>query len=252
MDFQTDLNIGAINNDWGLAVTNGSLGIFVWESTDLVNWSSDRLVTVMTPDAGMVWAPSAVANPDKPGSYVVFWASRVFAEDDTAHAGPASQDRIYYAETSDFYTFTAPQIWVEAAWPVIDQELLHLGGSSWLRFIKNEQDLKVYTERSDAGLFGTWSRITNPSTGAEYVTNDVREGPAVFPDIRDADKTWLWLDDYSGNGSYKCYYAPDRSALENNAWSECNPQLSPAGMRHGGVLQVNQSQLDALRARYPA
>lgn len=38
----------------------GSRGIFVWESTDLVNWTDERLVTVEDETAGMVWAPDAV------------------------------------------------------------------------------------------------------------------------------------------------------------------------------------------------
>lgn len=38
----------------------GSLGIFVWESTDLVNWTDERLVSVEDDAAGMVWAPDAV------------------------------------------------------------------------------------------------------------------------------------------------------------------------------------------------
>ena len=71
----------------------GSRGIFVWESTDLVNWVKERLVVVEDATAGMVWAPEAIWDPDKSEShirisrriaeltsgadqYMVFWASK--------------------------------------------------------------------------------------------------------------------------------------------------------------------------------
>ena len=43
----------------------GSRGIFVWESTDLVNWVKERLVIVEDATAGMVWAPEAIWDPEK-------------------------------------------------------------------------------------------------------------------------------------------------------------------------------------------
>jgi len=50
---------------WNAAVRTGSRGIFVWESTDLVNWVKERLVVVEDATAGMVWAPEAIWDPEK-------------------------------------------------------------------------------------------------------------------------------------------------------------------------------------------
>lgn len=50
---------------WDAAQRTGSRGIFVWESTDLVNWGNERLVVVEDPTAGMVWAPEAIWDPAK-------------------------------------------------------------------------------------------------------------------------------------------------------------------------------------------
>lgn len=55
---------------WDAAQRQGSKGIFVWESTDLVNWVNERLVAVEDNTAGMVWAPEAIWDPDK-GQFVL-------------------------------------------------------------------------------------------------------------------------------------------------------------------------------------
>ncbi|KDN46973.1 glycoside hydrolase family 43 protein [Tilletiaria anomala UBC 951] len=240
----TDLNIGAINNDWNRSQRNGSLSIHVWESTDLVNWSSDRLVQVMPNsfNAGMVWAPSAMWDASA-NSYAVFWASKTYASSDTQRTGASSNTKIYYSRTSDFSSFSTPQVWVAPSYPVIDQEILPLGGSKYVRFIKNEEVNKVYSERSDNGLFGTWTRI-DPNN---FVIDAVREGPATFKDINKPSRTWLWLDNYSGSGSYEAYFNDD---ITKNSWTLAQPTLKPTGMRHGAVIQVSQAQLSALHSKW--
>ena len=48
----TDLDIA--KTTWDLSQRNGSRSIFVWESTDLVTWTNERLVEVEDSSAGMV------------------------------------------------------------------------------------------------------------------------------------------------------------------------------------------------------
>lgn len=50
---------------WADAVRTGSRAIYVWESSDLVNWSENTLVTVEDETAGMVWAPDAIWDPEQ-------------------------------------------------------------------------------------------------------------------------------------------------------------------------------------------
>ena len=69
----TDLSI-YYNSSWTRAQQAGSHSIVVWESSDLVNWSQPRLVTVAASDAGCTWAPEAVYDISA-GNYLVFWAS---------------------------------------------------------------------------------------------------------------------------------------------------------------------------------
>jgi len=50
---------------WDACQRTGSRGIYVWESTDLINWTNERLAIVEESAAGMVWAPEAVWDPTK-------------------------------------------------------------------------------------------------------------------------------------------------------------------------------------------
>ncbi len=76
----TDLDIGKVRRargcvrlasadrwqtNWGASQRTGSRGIFVWESTDLINWENERLAVVEDNTAGMVWAPEAIWDAEK-------------------------------------------------------------------------------------------------------------------------------------------------------------------------------------------
>lgn len=50
---------------WDAAQRKGSLSIYIWESTDLINWGSERLIKVEDDEAGMVWAPDAIWDASK-------------------------------------------------------------------------------------------------------------------------------------------------------------------------------------------
>ncbi|KAF2763888.1 hypothetical protein EJ03DRAFT_261061, partial [Teratosphaeria nubilosa] len=227
----TDLQIG--KTSWGEAQRVGSLSIHVWESSDGVKWSSDRLVKIMPATAGFVWAPSAIRDPAT-NSYAVFWASGIYAESDPQHQGNREGPYIYYSHTSDFKSFTDPQRWTtEGAY--IDQEIQHLSGNSYIRYLKDYSINKVVVERSDSGIFGSWKRLG-------YASTAVREGPASFQDIDNPKRHYLWLDNYSGQGGYECHYTEDFST----PFPVCETSLSPTVMRHGGVIQVKQQMYDAL------
>lgn len=73
----TDLNIG--KSTWDASQRTGSRGIFVWESTDLLTWTNERLVTVEDGTAGMVWAPEAIWDPAK-SQYMVYWSSKFVSQ----------------------------------------------------------------------------------------------------------------------------------------------------------------------------
>jgi hypothetical protein len=58
---------------WDASQRRGPQSVHVWESTDSINWGTERLVNVEN-DAGMVWAPDAIWDPNN------FSPSRFLAE----------------------------------------------------------------------------------------------------------------------------------------------------------------------------
>ncbi|KAF9691417.1 hypothetical protein EKO04_010625 [Ascochyta lentis] len=232
----TDLNIATTT--WNLAQRNGSRSIFIWESTDLVNWTSERLITVEDASAGMVWAPSAIWDA-KQNAYLVHWASKFYGPKDTAHTGSPGATKLRYAHTRDFITFSAPKDYIDyTPTNVIDLEFLNLGNNEYARFLKDESAKTVFTEISSGGLFGTWTR----PQGAGAVIERGVEGPAVFWDNEVDGKAHLLLDFYGGNG-YRPYVSSD---VEGGIWAAEKTGAWPTGLRHGSVLSTTKEQGDRL------
>ncbi|KAF3018553.1 hypothetical protein E8E14_012579 [Neopestalotiopsis sp. 37M] len=238
----TDLDIG--KTTWDAAQRTGSRGIFVWESTDLVNWTNERLVTVEDATAGMVWAPEAIWDTSK-NQYLVHWASKFYSTSDTSHTGSPSNIIIRYAYTSDFKTFTAPKTYIDkSTFNVIDLDILPLdnSGSNYLRFLKDESAKTVFVEYSTSGLFGSWTRAGGSSG---IITSSV-EGPAAYRDNQVDGKVHVLLDFYGSDG-YRPY---ESTNPKGNVWTASSRSAFPSNLRHGSVLSVNQSLYDAVNSKW--
>lgn len=237
----TDLNIG--KTTWDAAQRTGSRGIFIWESSDLVTWTSERLVEVEDKTAGMVWAPDAIWDAEK-SQYLVHWASKFYPTSDPQHKGSPSATRIRYAYTKDFKTFSAPQDYVNRSpTNVIDLNILPLGDKAYARFLKDESAKTVYTEVSTTGLFGTWTR---PQGGNAIIASGV-EGPAAYWDNQVAGKAHLLLDHYGSDG-YRPYGTND---VKSGRWTASERSGFPKNLRHGSVLPVNATVAAAVAKRWP-
>ncbi|KAI1499945.1 hypothetical protein F5X99DRAFT_263720 [Biscogniauxia marginata] len=238
----TDLDIG--KTTWDAAQRTGSRGIFVWESTDLVNFSGDRLVTVEDSTAGMVWAPEAIWDASK-NQYLVHWASKFYSASDTGHTGTPSTIRIRYAYTSDFKTFSTPQTYIDySPTNIIDLDILPLDneGKNYLRFMKDETAKTVFVESSSTGLLGSWTR----AGGSSGIIASGVEGPAAYHDNKEEAKVHVLLDFYGSDG-YRPYESTDPTA---NKWSASSRSGFPSNLRHGAVLPINQTLYDALNNKW--
>ncbi|KAL3471165.1 glycosyl hydrolase [Aspergillus californicus] len=243
----TDLDINADGFSWDEVTRRGSRGLVIWRSKNLVDWSKPTLSTIESPEAGMAWAPSVIYNSTE-CQYYLFWASRLYSSDDTTHAGTATLDRIRYATTRDFKTFSAPADYValdDENIPLIDQEFLFLGSEGdghYARFLKDENVLHVYQEITTGGIFGEWTRV--PESG--YIVETVTEGPAAFPDIATPGKYHLLLDDYT-------QYVPFQSEdIGSGVWTQetgGSVEGFPVGLKHGNVVLLTQGEYDAVVER---
>ncbi|MFD5316852.1 family 43 glycosylhydrolase [Streptomyces sp. NPDC127098] len=242
----TDLRMHG-DGDWDRAQRHGSRSIMVWESRDLVNWSAQRSVEVAPPTAGNVWAPEAYWDPERE-AYVVFWASKLYAEDDPDHTGD-THNRMMYATTRDFTTFSEPAVWHDPGYSVIDSTVIEEDGV-FHRFTKDERDpssanpcAKFVTQESSTDLLDpAWDFVAD-CLGSGALARG--EGPTVFRSNTE-EKWYLFIDEFGGRG-----YVPfETTDLASGRWTESADYRLPASPRHGTVLPVTQAEYDRLAERW--
>lgn len=256
----TDLKING-NGNWGGAQTAGSQYIMVWESTDCVNWSDQRMCKVALDTAGCTWAPEAFYN-DETGEYIVFWASKVSDDNYGVH-------QIYYCTTRDFYTFSEPEVWITLynkdgdKISIIDTSVIAVtnkeGKKTYYRFSKNEADKKAaieegepeggkYTilETSDS-LTGEWKRIHS-----DYLLDNSNrwvEGGTCFQ-FNGEEKWCLLLDNFGGGG----YYPSITTDLSSGSFTKLDSSeySFPANskMRHGTVIGLTDEEYQAVNKKW--
>lgn len=252
----TDLSIGR-NGDWDRSQRTGSRYLEVWESTDLKNWSEQRHVLVSPPTAGNTWAPEAYWDDDLQ-QYVVFWASKIYAENDPGHTG-STYNRMLYATTRDFVTFSEAKTWQDIGSSRIDSTVIK-EGDSYYRFTKDEGAgttgcSDIIQEKNDAltepDLVGSkaWA-FQDGCIGRDAGTSAV-EGPTVFkrnPGDTSGKQYYLFVDEYGGRG----YIPLTTDDLDAPDWQVPASYKLPASPRHGTVIPVTAAELAALRADLPA
>jgi len=237
------------SGSWDDVQRHGSKSVMIWESTDLVHWTDQRLVKVAPDNAGNTWAPEAYWD-DSLGEYVVFWASKLYADDDPDHTG-STYNRMMYATTKDFRTFSAPKVWDDPGYSVIDSTVVKYK-DTYYRYTKDERDP---SSSSPCSKFITGEKSTSlTSTSYDFVSECIGsgaiergEGPTVFKS--NTEKKWyLFVDEYGLRG-----YVPfETTDLDSGEWTPSTDYQLPASPRHGTVLPVTQAEYDRLLAAYPA
>ncbi|MEV5437612.1 family 43 glycosylhydrolase [Streptomyces sp. NPDC052682] len=239
----TDLRIHG-NGDWDAAQRTGSKSLMVWESTDLVHWTNQRLVKVSPDSAGNTWAPEAFYDAER-GEYVVFWASKLY--DNDAHSGD-TYNRMMYATTRDFYTFSEPKVWIDRGYSVIDSTMIQHDGT-YYRLSKDERNNTsstpnskfIFEEKSDS-ILGSWTPVAE---GIGKGAMSAAEGPLVFKSNTE-EKWYAFLDEFGGRG----YLPFETTDLASGNWTPATGYDLPAKPRHGTVLPVTQAEYDRLLRTY--
>ncbi|WP_270170646.1 immunoglobulin-like domain-containing protein [Paenibacillus sp. SYP-B4298] len=242
----TDLKIYG-NGDWDRAQRYGSLSLMVWESTDLINWSNQRMVKVSPDAAGNTWAPEAHYDPAT-GEYVVFWASKLY--DNEAHSG-GTHNVMMYAKTRDFYTFSEPEVYIDRGYSLIDTTMINHNDKVY-RFTKDERDYNatnsphgkfVFQEVGNSILDANFKMIKE---GIGQGQISAGEGPTIFKSNTE-EKWYLFIDEFGGRG-----YVPfETTDLNSGNWSIPATYSLPSRPRHGTVIPVTTTEHNALTSTLP-
>lgn len=229
----TDLD--ANGGDWGAYANNGSKAIRVWESTDLVNWSEERLIDIAPKGAGCMWAPECFYD-ESTGEYVVYFATGIVG---------GNGKKIYYVKTRDFYTFTEAKVFkdVEDGITFIDTSITKYNGV-YYRFTKNENEITILVEKSDK-LLGEYSLITTRIANQWGV-----EGPGIYK-INGEEKWCLYMDGYANENAGVGYFPLIAESLEdlekgNFRRLKDGEFKMPDGAKHGSFVPITMEEYNAL------
>ncbi|KAL8383436.1 hypothetical protein RB595_010569 [Gaeumannomyces hyphopodioides] len=250
----TDLCIGC-GTSWGDAQTRGSRHIEIWESPDLVTFSAERHVLVSPEAYGNTWAPEAYWDAEL-GTYVVYWASGIY--DDSPEGGNPGRARItyqrlVYATTNDFVTFSSPRVWQdEPPHGRIDSTVIHSNGT-YHRFTKATTadgcaDIVQESSPSLTAGLGSWKRVAS-CIGKGAGTRDV-EGPSIFRtnpgDVGGGGRYVLLVDEFGGNG----YVPLESDDLASGRWTLNRNFSYPKTPRHGTIIPLTAAELERIKVAY--
>lgn len=238
----TDLRI-ASGKGWSAAQYSGSTSIVIWESTDLINWSSPRLVNVGAniPSAGCVWAPEAIYD-EASGNYVVYWAT-------TSMLNGISKARIYYCTTKDFISFTEAKLYIDrpGSQGIIDTQILRVDGQ--YKYIRASRDGQITHEGSNS-ILGTWTNIGNIAH-LGYTEAQV-EGPILYK-FNNENQWGLMVDQYAAGKGYLPLVSKDLTTTTNyRVLNSEEYSLGANKKRHGSILNITEKEYNALVTRWPS
>ena len=177
----------------GTAGNAGSRDVIIWESADLVHWSSPWAVTLGVPGAGCVWAPEAIYD-EASDDFLVFWAS--------ATQEPHEKERkqkIYSARTKDFRSFTASEKYIERENHIIDTTIIAHNGT-YYRFSKDETTKNIRVEKGTSLDKDSFTNLSAPALEELFGV----EGPQIFK-LGDREEWCLIVDRFAeGKGYSPC------------------------------------------------
>lgn len=278
----TDLKVAGLAGGFTTAQISGSKYIEVWESNDLVTWSEQRHVEVSTDFAGNTWAPEAFWDEEL-DTFVVFWASNLYPTTNVADRTAVTYNRMMFATTDDFVTFSEPQIWTDvrrgAGLGMIDSTVAKVDGV-YHRFTKDEASMTIRQEKSTdllATITGSLPGTTGPAdewtlvkervasglpNGEPGGTYSSGEGANIFAanegDVNNLD-WFLFIDQPNYHGGPNHYVPFGSNDIDDgNAWQALGqklrvglPQNADGGKpRHGTVIPVTRAEYQKVLEAY--
>ncbi len=230
------------SDPWHLLWTTAWNGVTLGHATspDLVNWSAQRALAVMSsvPGTRNVWAPEMIWDKES-SHYVLVWSSTVTGRfNETAGTSEDGYNhRLWYATTRDFVTISEPALLWDPGFSVIDATFFMHPDRGLHLIIKDEtleppkKHLRIARAASPTGPFTDLSLPFSP---------DWVEGPTA---IAIGEWTYVYYDRYR-QASWGALRSRD---LKH--WEDVTSLISfPPRARHGTVVAVPASTLERIHA----
>jgi non-reducing end alpha-L-arabinofuranosidase len=203
--------------------------LHVWDSTNLTSFSGYRRIQMHTL-ATHTWAPTAFWDAAR-GQYGIVYS-----------AVNGGRDLFMVNYTSDFRTVSAPQIFFNPGFGVLDGDIVVDGATTYL-YYKNLADGLLYGARSSSGA---------PNSFSTY-TGGLRQGTAIEAPLllKANDGGWrLWGDSFGPINND--FYAWTTSNIGGGSWAVANQRdyTPPLNAKHGSIVGITAAEYAALVSRW--
>ena len=211
----------------------GDLGFGYASSRDLIHWSKQKFVKVMSDTSTInVWAPELFYD-DECGQYLIVWASCVPGKFPDGEEDHINNQRLYYTTTRDFKKFSEKRLFYDPGFSCIDATLVKRGKSDYVMVVKDnsrhERDIKVAFSHSP---YGPWSEASKPFTG------QFCEGPSTCM----VDGWWyIYYDSYR-----KFIYGASRTKDFIHFQDQTGAVKVPVGHKHGTIFKASEDIVKGL------
>jgi len=243
-----EATVGASKQFRDPSISQGPDGVFhlVWtagwhnepgfgcaSSRDLIHWSAQQFIPVMTnePNTVNVWAPELFYD-GQAGEYLIMWASTIPGRYPDGLEKHDNNHRLFYTRTRDFQTFAPEREFFDGGFSVIDPFLLKDGGRYVLVCKDNTRpnlDLRVAFGSSPTG---PWTGVSAPFT-AKF-----SEGPCA---LKIGDDWLIYFD------AYRLKRFGAVKTRDFKTFTDISSEVAfPTGHKHGTAIMITQPLLDGL------
>jgi hypothetical protein len=212
---------------------HGDQGFGYAESKDLIHWSEQKFVPVMTnePTTVNVWAPEIFY--DATGKqFLIAWASAIPGRFPDLQEKHENNHRLYFTTTRDFKNFAPAKLFFDGGFSVIDPFILKNGNGYVLVCKDNSRpNLNLRVAFSDSPL-GPWRNVSAP------FTQKFTEGPCA---LKVGDDWLIYFDAYRE----KIYGAV--KTRDFKSFTNFTGEVSfPEAHKHGTAFRVEREILEIL------
>jgi hypothetical protein len=212
---------------------HGDQGFGYASSKDLIHWSEQKFVPVMTnePTTVNVWAPELFYD-GKERQFIITWASTIPGRFPDQLEKHDNNHRLYFTTTRDFTNFAPAKLFFDPGFSVIDPFILKNGDGYVLVCKDNSRtNLNLRVAFSNSPL-GPWENVSEP------FTQKFTEGPCA---LKIADDWLIYFDAYRRKiyGTVK--------TRDFKTFTDITAEVSfPEGHKHGTAIAVPRDILDGL------
>lgn len=249
-----EANIGASKQFRDPSITRGADGIFhlVWtagwrgdqgfgyaNSKDLIHWSEQQFVPVMTnePTTVNVWAPE-VFSDEGGNKFLIVWASTIPGRFPDYQEKRDNNHRLYFTTTRDFKTFASAKLFFDPGFSVIDGFILKDEKQFVLLNKDNSRPNLNLRVAFSGSPVGPWKNESEP------LTRKFTEGPCALKVGND----WLIYFD-----AYRERIYGAMKTRDFKTFTDVTKETSfPPEHKHGTAIRVPRDILEKILTANPS